>query len=283
MSNKNEGRVLTPRKQLENKISNARSNLLFVVGFTIVNIIFAVTNRNTYFLFSAFVPYFIANLGMALCGKYSADFYDADFPISATFGDGAFVVFVAISVILTLVYLLMWRLSKNLKKGWLIAALVFFAVDTLLLFLLSGDLLENIIDVAFHIWVIVSLSIGINSAAKLEKMPQEDEPIVEEIPQTESVPAETATTFKRVADMEVKQRVLAEAELEGHKIVYRRVKKVNELVIDGYVYDEYVALMEYPHELYARIDGKEIVAGYDGMNSFIKVGGQIIAKKIRIF
>ncbi len=283
MSNKNEGQVLTPRKQLENKISNARSNLLLVVVFTIVNIVFAVTNRNTYFLFSAFVPYFIANLGMALCGKYSADFYDADFPISATFGDGAFVVFVAISVIFTLVYLLMWHLSKNAKKGWLIAALVFFAVDTLLLFLLSGDLLENIIDVAFHIWVIVSLSIGINSAAKLADMPEEDEPIMEETAQTDSVQSETTTTVKRVADMDVKQRILCQAEFEGHQIVYRRVKKVNELVIDGYVYDEYVALMEFPHELHAKIAEKEIVAGYDGTNSFIKVGGQRIAKKIRIF
>ena len=223
---------------------------------------------------------------MALCGKYPADFYDSDFPSDITFGNGVFVGFVAVAVILTLLYLLAWFLSKEFKKGWLIFALVIFAIDTALMFLLSGVLRENIIDIIFHIWVIVSLASGIKAASKLATLSEEEINIEAENEAGADAQLKTGanTVFKRAADLEVKARILAEAEFEGHKIVYRRVKKVNELIVDGYVYDEYEALLEFAHQLDAVIDGHKITAGFDGgVKSYIDIDGQRIVKKTRLY
>ena len=93
----------------------------------------------------------------------------------------------------------------------------------------------------------------------------------------------TETPILRTAAHDVKHKVLLSATVENFQIVYRRVKKVNELVINGYVYDEYVALLEFEHTLYARIDGHTIEAGYDDdMHSFIQVDGHMIDRKLRL-
>ena len=69
----------------------------------------------------------------------------------------------------------------------------------------------------------------------------------------------------------------------GHYVVYRRVKKTNELVIDLYVYDEIEILVECAHSLEARIDGHLIVVGFDGVShSYLSVDGEIVAKKLRL-
>ena len=53
--------------------------------------------------------------------------------------------------------------------------------------------------------------------------------------------------------------------------------------MNGYVYDEYVALMEMPHNLTANINGHIIEAGI-GKNSksYIKVNGIVIVEKLRL-
>ena len=89
------------------------------------------------------------------------------------------------------------------------------------------------------------------------------------------------STPLRSMDRDAKSRVLAEAELGGHKICYRRVKKVNELVVDGMVYDEYVATLEMRHELYARVGGHDICVGYDSARSYIFVDGNQLVSKMR--
>ena len=75
-----------------------------------------------------------------------------------------------------------------------------------------------------------------------------------------------------------------ETEAYGHKIIYRRVKRTNELVIDGRVYGEYVALMERPHELSAYIDGHMFVVGINSYSQmFIEVDGKQVASKTRFW
>ena len=76
--------------------------------------------------------------------------------------------------------------------------------------------------------------------------------------------------------------MLLEAEKDGFVITYRRVKKVNELVINNVVYDEYEAIIESAHNLCAVVSNRTIEAGYDGLRSYIKVDGEIIAKKLRL-
>lgn len=63
--------------------------------------------------------------------------------------------------------------------AWLIVALVLFALDTLMM-LLGGIGLDSIVDILFHGWVIISLSMGISAHFKLKKLPEE--PVSTEVP-----------------------------------------------------------------------------------------------------
>ena len=92
---------------------------------------------------------------------------------------------------------------------------------------------------------------------------------------------EKKVTVKRQAE-DVKCRVLLEASAGGYKICYRRVKTVNELVVNGQVYDEMKAFIEFPHKLKAKIDEHEIEAGYDEDSySYIKFDGKLLKNKQR--
>ncbi len=86
----------------------------------------------------------------------------------------------------------------------------------------------------------------------------------------------------RRADTLCKYKTLLEASVDGYKICYRRVKTVNELVVNGCVYDEYKALIEFDHSLSAKIDGHTIKAGYYSEYSYIAFDGNRIAQKKRL-
>lgn len=91
------------------------------------------------------------------------------------------------------------------------------------------------------------------------------------------------TPALRSADKHVKCRILLEKQIGQYHICYRRVKKTNELVINGYVYDEYVALIEFEHALYAMVDGHHFEVGFDADSySYIKFDGQNLVRKMRL-
>ena len=269
----------TPRQILESKFNSARNNILLVVIFTAINIFLLATNSNTYFLFSAYIPFALVDLAMFFCGMYPAEFYVGNYALGTYLDRSVFFVVLAIAAVILVLYLLAWLLSKKNKVGWLVFALVFFGIDTLLMFGLKGIAMESIVDIIFHGWVVISLIMGISAYAKLKKLPAESV-----LPADAQGIVPQDTPMLRFADEEVKARTLLEAEAAGHKIVYRRVKRVNELVIDGKVYDEYVALLEFAHTLKACVDGHTIEAGIASSGqSFIVVDGQIITQKLRFF
>ena len=86
----------------------------------------------------------------------------------------------------------------------------------------------------------------------------------------------------RHADTAVKGRTLLEATVESYQICYRRVKCVNELVVNGMVYDEKAGVIEFEHTLNTNINGHTIEAGYDSEGySYILFDGEIIKRKRR--
>ena len=86
------------------------------------------------------------------------------------------------------------------------------------------------------------------------------------------------------ADLSVKGRILLEAEAKGYAVCYRRVRHVNELVIDGQVYARYTGIVEFPHQLKASKNGHLITAGLHKEGySFIRIDGKLIQKKKRWF
>lgn len=171
--NRQGAQEISPRQALEVKYAGARRDILFVLGFTIVNIILLVTQANTYFLFSAYIPYLIADLAMLFCGKYPAEYYEGlvlDF-----YGDGVFAVLLGIAAVILVMYLLCWFFSDKGRVGWLIFAAVLFGLDTAGMLLLGGLSLDYVFDIVFHAWFLYSLISGAFACHKLKKLPPEEE------------------------------------------------------------------------------------------------------------
>lgn len=170
----NTNQTQSPRQVLESKFASARHNILLVVVFTAINIFLLVTNSNTYFLFSAYIPYILVDFGMLLCGMYPSEFYTGEFGGMEFLDKSFFAITLGVAVVILILYLLSWILSKKDRVGWMIFALVFFSIDTVLMLLLNGIAVESIIDVVFHGWVIFSLSSGIHAYYKSKKIPLEE-------------------------------------------------------------------------------------------------------------
>lgn len=171
---------LLDRQVLETKYKNARGNLLVVLAFTAINILLLVTQSNTYFLFSAYIPYALVSLGMILCGMFPAEYYGEEFAGLEFFSSSLFFVFLAVAIVIMALYLISWIFSKKKKVGWMIFALVLFSVDTAGMLIIEGIALDSIFDIAFHVWVIISLVQGIKAYSKLKNMPEEQEIILAE-------------------------------------------------------------------------------------------------------
>jgi hypothetical protein len=149
---------------LQKQAAGARSSLLVVMIFTVVNLAMLLLDSGTYFLFSASVPYYLVAFGMGMDIGMGAE------------SIGTFtVVALGISAVVMVLYLLSWLLSKK-RSGWLVVALVAFILDTLALVLIClafDALADSIMDFVFHAWVIVTLIQGINAGKKLKNLPAE--------------------------------------------------------------------------------------------------------------
>ena len=257
------------RNALQQKYNASRANLLLMLAFTVVNIVLFFLDSATMFLFSATVPYVFTMFGYML---------------SAETADNLFVIIgIAVAAVIIVVYLLCWIFSKK-RYGWMIAALVLFVIDTLFMawfYIIAGEA-SGAMDALIHIWVLYYLITGVISGYKLKKMPEavglSDAETGESAGGTET--ADTAPL--RYADMSVKSRILLEEDVDGKHICYSIVKRVNELIIGNYVYAEFEALIEPPHELTAVFEGRVYKAGTNrGSRAFISVDGEEVKSKIR--
>ncbi len=155
---------------LQKRYNSSRANLLLVVVLTAINLIILATGGDSYFLFSASVPYIITATMMALCGMFPPEFY-VDWDMSEGFFDQSFFyVALVISVIIVVFYLLCWIFSGKNRGGWLTVALVAFIIDTIAMFLYYGFDLTMIVDIALHIYVVGSLISGLSAHKKLKEL-----------------------------------------------------------------------------------------------------------------
>lgn len=246
----------------------ARSNLILMIGLTVLNIVLLFLESSSMMLFSATVPYLAVGIGIM-----------SGMPTLLT----VCCVFAAVIVAL---YFACWLGSKK-HYGWMIAAFVMFCLDTvsLVLMYISAGEFSGILDLIIHIAVLYYLFNGVKYGAKLKKLPEEPQTaeITEENVSSAEIPCHNSSPL-RIADTDVKHRVFLEAETCGVHVCYRRVKRINELVINGYVYDDVEMFMEAAHALNASITGHVIQVGYDGVfHSYLRVDGETVQKKLRLF
>ncbi|MBQ9915322.1 MAG: hypothetical protein IJO50_04170 [Clostridia bacterium] len=252
--------VTLAKERAQAQYDRARSNLLLMIILTMVNVGLAIAESYTMMLFSATVPYYVVIFGFL------------------TYGTTLATVCFVVAALCMLGYLLCWNFSKT-HYGWMIGALVMFILDTLFLVYILMDMQDasNVIDILIHIWVLYYLVIGVVNGHRLKKL-SDVVPVVEE-----ETDENIDTKPLYMADTDCKSRTLLETDFEGRHISYRRVKRTNELVIDGYVYQNAEMLIEPRHFLSAKLDGHEYQVGYDGLNSYIMVDGTRIAKKLRLW
>lgn len=163
------------------KARSGRHALLLIILFTIINLVMVLLDSGTYFLFSASVPYYVTLMFKA---------WENGFSVGAWVnGPTTFAALVFSFVVLT-VYFLCWLLSDK-HRGWLIAALVLFIIDTIAMlylnwllynWLLYESLLPNVVDLVFHIWAIAELFQAIRAQKKLWKLPFPEAEAIEDSP-----------------------------------------------------------------------------------------------------
>lgn len=253
------------------RYKNARSSLLSMMLFTVINTALAAMGSYTYFVFSDYMAYYAAMFGRA--------FYEES---------GGQILFLvigcAVAALVLLPYLLCWIFSGK-RRGWLIAALVMFTIDTVLV---VGDAIaymeiSYLLDIAFHVWLLVSLFLGIRSGkSALEEL---SAPAAAE--DTEFFDASTGalpdTKCLGCPQEERKHRVLVEAMYGSRTIQVRRSYGLTELVVDGRLYGTWEGISEHAYDITARVDGHEIVTRFlpTGKQT-IEVDGEVIAKKQRL-
>lgn len=152
------------RAHYEALYGSARANLLLAACITLLNVVLALVGSDSYFLFSASVPYWAAVFGRVEYEVYAMA--------------GYLVIAGVIAVIFTAFYFVFYLMSKK-NRRWMDAALVYFALDCvgLIGFIVwVGFDISFIMDILFHIYVMYYLVSGSLAARKAEKMPP-DEPV----------------------------------------------------------------------------------------------------------
>lgn len=203
LNKKTQNQNMTESQKLTSRYNGARSNILLVIAFTLVNSVLLFTGSDSYFLFSAAIPYYMTLFGLFYTGRMPAEWYEGvEFQPDP---DAVLYVYVAIAVVIVALYALMWFLSKKHGYGWLVAALLMFVADTFAMFYYTGFSADMILDFVFHVWVLVSLASGIIAAINLKKLPEEEPCVAQEgqtysyIPQAE-MPVENAETYAPVEE-----------------------------------------------------------------------------------
>ena len=262
MSNLSNQPFGSTRAQKLHQVYKSAGNWMFLIAIcTTFNIISLLLGGNYYLLLSSIAPFIIVLFGMIFCGVVPAELTE-EFAGLQIFDPPVLVFFILIAFAVIGFYLLSAIFSKKDKVGWLIFALVFFSIDSVITLLYYGLTIDVILDLLFHIIVVVSLARGVSAYYKFKKLPPEEQ-LTEKVETAELTPNENLTDspILRPADFSVKSRILLEETFQNHKIIYRRVKRVNELIIDGNVYAEYQAFIEFNHGLFASVDGHNFIAG----------------------
>lgn len=270
------------RATLEQKVKTARISLLVLTILTAVNIFFLLINLQYILPFSASAPYYAIFEGILT-------------------GSGIFLALcITIALICITLYVMCWLFGKD-HFVWLYAAFAMMLLDTaflLYLHFIANAFIINL-DTVTHIFIVWCLFSGARSGQRLAKMPNEEEFVAiatETAPEDTTLPAEGPPEGEseppapvlgkplRIAATDKIFREYLSAEHNGHCISYRRTGRVNELVIDGYVYDEVSMLFESTHNLTVTIDGHRYDAGFDGIShSYLKADGKFLDRKLRIY
>jgi len=151
------------RDQIEKTFVASRGTMIAVFALTCVNIVLLLTNSDFYFLFSASLPQ------IALFLNSTFNFWTGEYTFAT--------LSIVLAFVATLPYLGFWFASSK-NKMWILAALVYFVIDLIVLAFLvarAGGFGEFdffiIVELAFFVWILVSLILGTKAWLDSKKLP----------------------------------------------------------------------------------------------------------------
>lgn len=148
----------------ETRFKNARVSLLIVLVLSFVNI-FLILFTDAYFLFSSYITSLVSATGAVM-------YYES----------GKQIIFLIATLVLAIItilpYLFCYLFSKK-RVAWLIVALVLFAIDSGILLvntigLFSEGNISGISDIIMHVYVLVSLALGVSAGLKMKNTASND-------------------------------------------------------------------------------------------------------------
>lgn len=249
----------------------ARAGLVGMMLLTVVNTVMAAIGEyESYFVFSDYLAYY--------CAVYGRVFYEQS-------GEMLYLILgCAAAALILLPYLLCWIFSKK-RRGWLIAALVLFTIDTLLVIWDAIGFMDisYLMDIGFHIWLLVELVLGIRAGKKALAEANAPQVAADTEFHDGSTGEQPDTPALGMPQEERKHRVLLTTEHGGDTIEVRRSYSLSELVINGRLYDRREGVREGAYVLSARVKGKLIEAKQlPGGLLTIEVNGQLVDEKLRL-
>ena len=139
----------------------ARSNLLAVIIFTIINLFLTFFNTGVNFLFSATLPQVIFEI-----------FKGANFEIESNI---LLIIGLILAIIIIIPYFIFWILAKRIRV-FILVALIYFSIDSgiLLFFIFSTEFdVLFLLDIAFHGWILYYLINGVKAWYKIRDVDSE--------------------------------------------------------------------------------------------------------------
>lgn len=183
------------------------------------------------------------------------------------------------------------RARRNRRLYYLISCIVSSALAFILLSLLSLYAIVYSLDntaqgFSWNIVIVGAVALALAIIVGLIEIRTLIKSKEKETEEKTKIPAKvlSETPILRSAKSDVDHKILLETRVESYRICYRRVKTVNELVINDLVYDEKKGFFEFEHTLRAVVDGHLIEVGLDDLSfSFITFDGELIEYKKRYF
>jgi hypothetical protein len=136
----------------------SRNNLLSVIIFTVINLILTYFDAGVNFLFSATLPQFVLEIAKAMNSEME--------------NNVLIIVGLIIAFIIIIPYFIFWILAKRVRV-LILVALIFFSIDSLLLLYLIFNMEFNfsvLLEIAFHVWILYYLIIGVKAWYKLRSI-----------------------------------------------------------------------------------------------------------------
>ncbi|MCL2462077.1 MAG: hypothetical protein FWF44_05375 [Defluviitaleaceae bacterium] len=260
-------RYSNPTSIPKSRFDKSRGSLLWVTVLSCVNVILFMFGTSLSFPFSATLPALISGIGKAM----SEDFYS----------NTPFILANILAFAIVALYFICYLMAKR-HKAFLIVALVFFSIDSVMLLCLFafGFDISLLIDAAFHAWVIISLSSGIRDWDK-PKASLADKPVEVTISPADplAAPREQSAAIRTQSP---NGRVLLAQNCNGLEICVKRTPGCTELIVNNLVYAEIYADEETNYSLEACVLNNVITFAVSeaGIISLYVNGGMQIKEKM---